>query len=224
MRNYIEGVTRIKITDEYGQVMYEPAIAAAMKIFIGGATQIQVTDPAGKLLYEMGLGAGAHPPEGAGPSPLPPVEVTPPPSGGSGGSGAVGSPAPPSGSEIPWPASGQVLYYMPMQQLQTVSWTMQWLSKMDPNKVGYVSVVEEPGSAVMFRHLKISVNGVLKFDSTPYKDTAPSCGLVNAPTPGSLSQVQMNHGDVLGIEVTNGENSSAQPSNMLLEIATPDRH
>lgn len=224
MRNFIEGAAKFKITDEYGQVMYDPP-PGAMEIFIGGATQVQVKDKDGKLMYEVGLGAGLHPPTGAGPTPIPPPGgYVPPPESGSGGGGGGTAPPPVNGGEIPWPPSGQVVLHVPMQQLQTVSYTMQWLSSMDPAKTGFVRVCEEPGSAVMQRHLKLSVNGALKFDSTPYNDTGPSAGLVNAPAPGTPSAVQMNKGDVLGIEVTNGQNSSGQPCNMLLDIATPDRY
>lgn len=225
MRNFIEGAAKLQVTDEYGQVMYEPP-PGKMKIFIGGATQIQVTDPAGKLLYEIGLGAGLHPPANRPPTTVPPPGgYVPPPESGSGGGSGGGTPPPPiDGGEIPWPASGQVVLHVPMQQLQTVSYTMKWASSMDPNKTGFVRVCEEPGSAVMPRHLKVSVNGAVKYDTTPYNDTGPSCGLVNAPTPGTPSAVQMNSGDVLGIEVTNGANSSGQPSNMLLDIGTPDRY
>jgi hypothetical protein len=191
-----------------------------MRIFIGGATQVQVTDEYGKLMYEIGLGAGVHPPEGQEPSPIPPPDGgnSPLPPGG------VIPPAPISGGEIPWPASGQVVYKVPMQQLQTVRYTMKWASKMDPSKTGFVRVVEAPGSAVMHRHLKLYVNQVLKFDSTPFNDTGPSANLCNAPTPGNLSTVMMSAGDILGIEVTNGENTTAQPSDMWLDIATPDRY
>lgn len=190
-----------------------------MRIFIGGATQVQVTDEYGKLMYEIGLGAGLHPPEGR-----PPTEI-PPPSGGSlPPVGSVIPPAPVNGGEIPWPASGQVVYKVAMQQLQTVRYTMKWQSKMDPSKSGFVRVVEAPGSAVMPRHLKISVNQVLKYDSTPHNDTGPSCGLCNAPTPGNASTVMMSAGDIMGIEVTNGENNTAAPSNMWLDIAVPDRY
>lgn len=114
--------------------------------------------------------------------------------------------------------------HVPMQAQQTVRYTMQWQSSMDPNKTGFVRVCEEPGSAVMMRHLKVSVNGALKFDSTPHNDTGPSAGLCNYPAPGNASTVQVNSGDVLGIEVTNGANPSGQPSNMLLDIAVPDRY
>jgi hypothetical protein len=217
----------ITVTDEYGQPMYEAEVHSEMEIFIGGATQLQVTDE-GKLLYEVGMGAGLHPPGGADrpPTPIPPFgDYKPPQESGGGGSGGVGIAAPPSGSEIPWPASGQVVYNVPMKALQTVKWTMKWADRhMDPNKFGFVRVVEEPGSAVMQRHLKISVNGILKYDTTPHNETGPSCGLCNAPHPGSPSEVQMALGDILGIEVTNGENTSGQPSNMLLDIATPDRY
>lgn len=192
-----------------------------MRIFIGGATQVQVTDEYGKLMYEIGLGAGLHPPEDRPPSEIPPPTggTTPIPPGG------VIPPAPASGEEIPWPASGQVVYKVAMQEKQTVSYWMKWADKkMDPNKTGFVRVVEAPGSAVMQRHLKVSVNGVLKFDSTPHNDTGPSCALVNAPTPGSASSVSLKLGDILGIEVTNGENTSGQKSDMWMDIAVPDRY
>jgi len=217
------GDGKVEVTDEYGKTMYETALTPGMQMFVGGATQVQLT-VAGQLLYEMGLGAGAHPPPGAGPSPLPPLggeypPETAPPAGG-------GSPPPPiDGGEIPWPASGQVVYHVPMQPFQTVRYTMRWKSKMDPAKFGFIKVDQEPGSAVMVRNLKLSNNGALKFDSTPYGDTGPTGNLCNAPTPPpDLSTVQMNYDDVLGIEVTNGDNTSGQPSNMLLDIATPDRY
>jgi hypothetical protein len=110
-----------------------------------------------------------------------------------------------------------------MQANQTVRFTMKWKSKMDPSKYGFVKADQEPGSAVMFRHLKLSNNGALKFDSGP-NDTGPTGNLCNAPTPGNASTVMMNYDDILGIEITNGDNQSGQPSNMLLDIATPDRY
>lgn len=192
-----------------------------MRIFIGGATQVQVTDEYGKLMYEIGLGAGLHPPEGR-----PPTEI-PPPTGGTSPlppAGSVIPPAPISGGEIPWPESGQVVYKVAMQQLQTVNYTMKWQSKMDPSKTGFVRVVEAPGSAVMHRHLKISVNQELKYDTTPHNDTGPSCGLCNYPAAATPGSVQMKAGDILGIEVTNGENTTGQPSDMWMDIAVPDRY
>lgn len=237
MRNFIEGATKIEVTDEQGIAMYEAPPGQVMKIFIGQATQVQALDADGKLLYEIGLGRGLHPPPGTPPSPIPPpgdyvpppVEIEPPPTqpppstGGGGGSGG-GTPPPVNGGEIPWPASGQVVMHVPMQAQQTVRYTMKWASSMDPSKSGFVRVCEEPGSAVMMRHLKLSVNGALKFDSTPHNDTGPSAGLCNAPTPGNASTVQLSKGDVLGIEVTNGANPTPAPCNMLLDIATPDRY
>jgi hypothetical protein len=191
-----------------------------MRIFIGGATQVQVTDEYGKLMYEIGLGAGLHPPEDRPPSTIPPPDGGTPPTGPAGGT----PPPPVNGGEIPWPASGQVVYKVPMQQLQTYTVTMKWQSKMDPSKTGFVRVVEAPGSAVMHRHLKLYVNDIKKFDSTPYNDTGPSANLCNYPTPGNSSTVQMAAGDILKIEVTNGENTTAQKSDMWLDIATPDRY
>jgi hypothetical protein len=212
----------IQVTDEYGKSMYESGFHTGMELFVGQAKLVQVTDY-GQLQYEVGFGAGLHPPVGSKPSPIPPLGNVPPPETSPPVSG--GSPvAPVNGGEIPWPASGQVEYHIPMQANQTVSFTLKWLSAMDPNKSGWVKVVEEPGSAVMPRHLKLSVNGVLKYDSTPYNETGPTGNLVNFPAPGGGSSVQMNSGDVLGIEVTNGDNNSAQPSNMLLDIAVPDRY
>jgi hypothetical protein len=168
------------------------------------------------------MGAGAHPPPGSGPSPIPPVEGTPPPGGGTLPPPGGGSTPPPiNGGEIPWPASGQVTFHVPMQAGQTVSYTMKWLSSVDLSKTGFVKIIEEPGSAVMHRHLKISNNGALKFDTTPYMDTGPSCELVNAPGTGHPGQVPFSYGDIVGIEVTNGENNSGQPSNMIVDIAVP---
>ena len=221
MRNQIEGATKIEVTDEYGQAMFN-ATGQPMTVFVGGATQVQVTDPAGKLLYEVGFGAGLHPPGERPPSPIPPPGgyVPPPTEGG----GTQPTPSPIDGGEIPWPASGQVVYHVPMQPFQTVRYTMRWKSKMDPTKFGFVKVDQEPGSAVMVRNLKLSNNGALKFDSTPTGDTGPTGNLCNAPTPGNPSTVMMNFDDILGIEVTNGDNQSGQPSNMLLDIAVPDRY
>lgn len=225
----------INVTDEYGKPMYESGFHAGMELFAGQATQLQITDY-GKLLIEVGLGRGLHPIPGTGPSPIPPpgdyvpppVEVTPPPTTPppTGGGVPPTGPTPPpvNGGEIPWPASGQVVMHVNMQANQTVRYTMKWASSMDPSKTGFIRVCEEPGSAVMFRHLKVSVNGAVGFDSTPYNDTGPSCGLCNYPTPGNASTVQVNSGDVLGIEVTNGSNPTPAPCNMLLDIAVPDRY
>lgn len=94
---------------------------------------------------------------------------------------------------------------------------------MDPNKYGFVKVTEQPGSAVMAHQLQLNNNGVKKFDSGP-NDTAPTGNLCNYPTAGNISMVQMKLNDILDMIVINGDNQSAQPSNILLDIGLPDRY
>lgn len=94
---------------------------------------------------------------------------------------------------------------------------------MDPNKFGRINTVEEPGSAVRKRKLQLNINGVSKFDSV-FVDTAPSCGLSNAPTPGSPSQVMCAHGDTLDIIVANDDSRTVQPANVLIDVMLPDRY
>jgi Collagen triple helix repeat (20 copies) len=155
---------------------------------------------------------------------------------GGGGDGGTGGEPPPAGGGdyatpvppviVPWPASGQVVISnIPMAEGQTVCYRLIWKSAMDPNKFGRVSIAEEPGSAVMVRNLKLNVNGVQKFDSTPYGDTGPSVGLCNAPTPGSPSQVQMQYDATLDIIVVNGDKPPFSPNaNLRIDIQTPDRY
>jgi hypothetical protein len=152
--------------------------------------------------------------------------TAPPPTNGG------GEPPPPQGQDYPtpvppvivaWPASGQVVLHVPMQPEQTVCYRLIWKSSMDASKFGRINTVEEPGSAVRYRQLRLNVNGVERFNS-PFVDTAPSCGLSNAPTPGSPSQVMMALNDTLDIIITNDDARTVQPANVLVDVMLPDRY
>jgi hypothetical protein len=126
---------------------------------------------------------------------------------------------------VPWPASGQVVISnIPMTEHQTVCYRLIWASNMNPNKFGRINVVEEPGSAVMPHHLKLNVNGGLKFDGAD-DDTGPVANLCNYPTPGDLSTVQMQYGQTLDIIVINGNKPPFSPNaNIRIDIQLPDRY
>jgi Collagen triple helix repeat (20 copies) len=161
---------------------------------------------------------GPQGPAGSGGT-TPPVEpppVEPPPTGG----GDYPTPVPPI--VVPWPASGQTVLHVTLGYNETCCYRLVWKSAMDPNKFCRVNVVEQPGSAVMPRTLRLNNNGVEKFVST---ENAPSCGLCNAPTPGSPSQVQMAYDQTLDIIVTNGDRPlGGANGNILLDLQTPDRY
>jgi hypothetical protein len=111
-----------------------------------------------------------------------------------------------------------------MAEHQTVCYRLVWKSSMDPNKFGRISVVEEPGSAVMQHRLQLNNNGVSKFNSG-WGNTAPECSLSNAPTPGSPSQVMMALNDTLDIIVENGDKPPfTNNANIRIDVLLPDRY
>lgn len=176
---------------------------------------VSIWDDAGQLLFDYeNAGAPVTPP--VTPPIDPPVTppVTPP-------AGTYPTPVPPV--IVPWPTSGQVVLHVQMRERQTVCYRLVWAdSKMEQGKQGFVKVSEQPGAAVMGRRMKLNVNGILKYDG-PW-DNAPSCALVNYPTPGQPYQVSLNLGETLDIIIENGPNPTAQPSDILLDLAVPDRY
>jgi hypothetical protein len=126
---------------------------------------------------------------------------------------------------VPWPASGQVqMRTSGFQPEQTIVYRMVWASAMDASKFGSVTVAEVPGCAVMGHHLQAWVNGVLRWSGDP-SDTGPQFGISNAPTPGTPSQIMMNHGETLDVYITN----AAKPpftscSDVLVDFRLPDRY
>jgi hypothetical protein len=125
---------------------------------------------------------------------------------------------------LAWPASGQIpTIHINMQPEQTVCYRVIWADAGDPNKFGRINTIEEPGSAVRYRQLRVNVNGIEKFNSQ-FNDTGPSCGLSNAPTPGSPSQVMMAKNDVLDVLITNDDSRTIQPANCLLDLMFPMRY
>jgi hypothetical protein len=124
---------------------------------------------------------------------------------------------------VPWPESGQVtLKNVQLAPLQTCCFRLVWKSAMDPTKFGRINVIEEPGSAVFTRTLTLNNNGIQRFTAS---ENAPSCGLSNAPTPGSPSQVMMTYDDTLDIIVTNGDRPlGGAPTNIRIDVMTPDRY
>jgi hypothetical protein len=126
---------------------------------------------------------------------------------------------------IAWPASGQVTLHVPMAEHQTVCFRIIWADpNMDPQKFGRINCVEEPGSAVMQHRLQINNNGVMRHDSG-WGNTAPDCGLSNAPTPGSPSQVMCALNDTIDVIVENGDKPPfTSAANILLDFLLPSRY
>ena len=121
-------------------------------------------------------GATTPPPTTTTPPPpdttQPPPEIVPPPVIPPPGTPPPVTTPPPGGYITPttpipvnWPTSGQVVLHVNIAANQTLTYRLMWKSAMDPNKFGRISVVEQPGSAVMQHRLKLNNNGVQKFDS-----------------------------------------------------------
>jgi hypothetical protein len=124
---------------------------------------------------------------------------------------------------VPWPESGQVMLHVSLGYEQTVCYRLVWKDAMDPNKSGFVKISEQPGSAVMNRTFQLNNNGVPKYG--PYVESAPSGNLVNYPTPGNPSSVQMHYDDTLDIIVTNGPRPlGGANGNILIDIGVPERY
>lgn len=197
-------------------VVYPPG--SANHIELNGVQHVTVWDDAGNVLlnYENAgpVTPPVEPPPVTEPPPTEPPPTQPP-------AGQFPTPVPPV--TVPWPASGQVVLHVNLAPDQTCCYRLVWASAMDPNKFGRINTVEEPGSAVRKRGLQLNVNGVQKFSSM-FVDTAPSCALSNAPTPGSPSQVMLAHGDTLDIIVSNDDSRTIQAANVLIDIMLPDRY
>jgi hypothetical protein len=126
---------------------------------------------------------------------------------------------------VPWPASGQVTLHVNLGPNQFCCYRLVWADPyMDPQKFGRISVVEQPGSAVMQHRLQLNNNGVSKWDSG-WGNTGPECSLSNAPTPGSPSQVMCAIGDTLDVIVENGDKPPFMAaSNILIDFLLPSRY